>query len=143
MVQHEHDSSNTEREQGQQPINPHEGLTEIKLNLNNGVKWKSDESTFNGMKRLELTLANFKKDKEDPSISDYNNLGIALANIDKDIISQCSMKGKDHDQLHVLLAPMLVNVDVIKNGHDKDEVKVNIDALNEVLSKFFGHFEVN
>lgn len=52
------------------------------------------------------------------------------------------MKGKDHDQLHVLLAPMLANVDVIKNGDDMLEIKVNTEALSEALVQFFDHFEV-
>ena len=138
-----HDSSNTEIVANEQQSYPHEASTKIKLSLNNGAKWDSDESTFSGMKRLEMTVANFNKNKEDPSISDYNNLGIALANIDKDIISQCNMKGKDHDQLHVLLAPMLANVDVIKNGDNRLEIKVNTEALSEALLQFFEHFEVN
>ena len=116
--------------------------TEIKLSLNNGVKWHSDESTFTGMKRLEMTLSNFSNYNKEPSTMDYNKLGVALANVDKDIISQCSMKGKDHDQLHLLLAPMLANVDVIKNGQDLLEIKVNTEALNEAIIMFFEHFEI-
>lgn len=141
-AQHDHDSSNTETEANEQQSETHEAATKIKLSLNNGAKWNSDESTFTGMKRLELTLYNFKNDNKEPSVADYNKLGVALANIDNDIISQCSMKGKDHDQLHILLAPMLANVDVIKNREDLVEIKVNTEALNEALVKFFEHFEV-
>ena len=116
--------------------------TEDKLILNDGAKWKSDESTFAGMKRLELTLYNFGENTSEPTLADYNNLGEMLANIDKDIISQCSMDGKDHDQLHVLLAPMLGNVDVIKNGEDSAQAKDNVDALAASIAQFFAHFEV-
>jgi hypothetical protein len=140
---HNHDSSNTEMVANEQQSDPHEASTEIKLSFNNGAKWNSDESTFTGMKRLELTLYNFNNNIKQPSVADYNKLGVALANIDSDIISQCTMKGKDHDQLHVLLAPMLANVDVIKNGDDMLEIKDNTEALNEALRKFFEHFEVN
>lgn len=124
------------------PSDTSEGVTEIKLALNDGAKWNSDESTFSGMKRLELTLYNFGEDTSEPTLDDYNKLGEALANIDKDIISQCSMKGKDHDQLHILLGPMLGNVDVIKNGTDVDASKENIEALSGSISQFFVHFEV-
>jgi hypothetical protein len=142
-AQDNHDSSTTEIEATEEQSDQQDVSTEIKLSLNNGTKWNSDESTFTGMKRLELTLYNFNNDNKEPSIVDYNNLGIALANIDNDIISQCSMQGKDHDQLHVLLAPMLANEDVIKNGDDMLEIKVNTEALSEALLQFFEHFEVN
>ncbi|RLD24745.1 MAG: hypothetical protein DRI71_01635 [Bacteroidetes bacterium] len=134
--------ANTETEVDEHPSDHDEATTEIKLSLNDGAKWNSDESTFTGMKRLELTLYNFGEDTSDPTLADYNKLGEALANIDKDIISQCSMKGKDHDQLHILLGPMLGNVDVIKNGEDIDAAKENIEALSQSIAKFFAHFEV-
>lgn len=112
------------------------------LELNNGAKWDSDQSTFDGMKRLELTLFNFSENHKNPTIEDYNVLGDALGNINKDIISQCSMRGIDHDQLHTLLAPMLANVDVIKNDQDIVKAKDNTEALSEALVQFFEYFEV-
>ncbi len=115
---------------------------EVKLTLNNGAKWNSDESTFNGMGRLEATLAEFSASTSTSSITDYNSLGESLANINKEIISQCSMKGEDHDQLHIILAPMLANVDVIKNGEDIDKAKTNTDELSKAIDQFFAHFEV-
>jgi hypothetical protein len=117
-------------------------LAEIKIGLNNGTKWDSDESTFAGMKRLELTLYNFSEDFSEPTIADYNKLGEALANIDKDIISQCSMQGEDHDQLHLLLTPMLHYVNEIKNGVNTHDAKINMEALNKAIAQFFKHFEV-
>ncbi len=112
------------------------------LELNNGAKWDSDLSTFTGMKKLELTLFNFNENHKNPTLADYNKLGEELANINKDIISQCSMRGIDHDQLHILLAPMLANVDVIKNGQDMVKVKDNTEELSAALVQFFEHFEV-
>lgn len=124
------------------PAETHQETPELTLSLNNGAKWKSDESTFTGMKRLELTLFNFSKDFKEPTINDYNKLGEALANINADIIKQCSMEGKDHDQLHILLAPMLENVDVIKKGTDPVQVEENVQELRSAITKFFAHFEV-
>ena len=140
--EHEHESTQTNEVEAEHQDEHGQSNSEILISLNNGAKWKSDESTFTGMKRLELTTYNFNEDNDDPSIADYNKLGVALANINKDIISQCSMEGKDHDQLHILLAPMLTNVDVIKNSEDKIAAKVNMEALNESLVKFFEHFAV-
>lgn len=139
--EHDQEEVNTEVAD-EHEADTHEEATEVKLSLNDGAKWNSDESTFSGMKRLELTLYNFGEDNSDPVLADYNKLGEALANIDKDIISQCSMKGKDHDQLHILLGPMLGNVDVIKNGEDVAAANENIEALSQSISQFFAHFEV-
>ena len=139
---HNKDSSTTEKTKAEPQVETPHSNTEIKLILNDGAKWNSDESTFTGMKRLESALFNFNEKFINPSIVDYNKLGEALANIDNDIISQCSMQGEDHDQLHVLLAPMLRNVAVIKNGNDPVKIKENTKALSEALEQFFEHFEV-
>ena len=119
-----------------------EASTVTELRLNNGAKWSSDESTFSGMKRLEISLFNFEEKNSNPTVENYNSLGDALANIDKDIISQCKMQGKDHDQLHILLAPMLANVDVIKNDSNKMTISENKIALNKSVQIFFEYFEV-
>ncbi|MEN8247623.1 MAG: hypothetical protein ABFS32_01720 [Bacteroidota bacterium] len=116
--------------------------TEIKISLNEGKKWDADFSTFTGMQRLENALDHFDEVFASPSIEDYKKLGKSLASINKDIISQCKMEGEDHEQLHILLAPMLTNVDVIQNSNDEVEVKKNITALSFSIEKFFEHFEV-
>lgn len=67
-AQHDHDSSNTEMVANEQQSDPQEASTKIKLSLNNGAKWKSDESTFTGMKRLEMTLYNFNYDNDERTI---------------------------------------------------------------------------
>ncbi|MCP4457380.1 MAG: hypothetical protein GY816_05045 [Cytophagales bacterium] len=93
------------------------------------------------MERLKTALTDFGE-KDSPTITDYNSLGETLSNINKDIISQCSMQGEDHDQLHIVLVPMLDNVDAIKNGQDIDKIKENNAALSKSLMLFFEYFEV-
>jgi len=90
------------------------------LSLNNGAKWAADEPTFNGMKAMRLAMTNFSTVHSDA----------------------CSMKGPDHDQLHIVLAPMLGNVDVLKNGTDIYDARKNEDALEKHLEAFFKHFEL-
>jgi hypothetical protein len=134
-----HDATTTQKATDQQESE----ASQLKISLNNDGKWHSDQSTYTGMKRLELKLYTFKNNNEESSLEDYHELGIALTKINNDLISQCSMKGVDHDQLHILLAPMLTNVDVIKNGGDVDKAKANTEALAEAVAQFFVHFEVN
>ena len=120
----------------------HEATQDSKLSLNEGAKWEADEPTFNGMKELKLAIVTFKTSHNSPIQSEYNSLGIQLAGITKEIISKCSMNGLDHDQLHIVLAPMLANVDVIKNGSDIDKIEKNVNALSNSLEQFFDHFEL-
>ncbi len=114
----------------------------IGLTLNNGAKWAADNSTYGGMKQLELSIHNFTQSHTNPSLEDYHQLGEALASINTEIIRQCSMQGKDHDQLHLLLEPMLQNVDVIKKGNDTGAAAKNLLALEKSLAMFFAHFTV-
>lgn len=120
----------------------HDATEDSKLRLNEGVKWESDESTFNGMKELNLAITTFNTSHNNPTQVDYNGLGMQLGMITKVIINQCSMKGPDHDQLHIVLAPMLANVDVIKNGSDLDKIEKNVNDLSGSLGQFFDHFQL-
>ncbi len=120
----------------------HQEAETEQLRLNNGAKWAADESTFFGMQKLEAALNSFNKTSTSPTISDYNTLGNALANINKEIISQCSMKGEDHDQLHLVLHPMLDNVAVIKSANDISKIKENTESLSKSLGLFFEYFEI-
>ncbi len=142
--QHEHTettaSNETEKAVTDEQAPGHDQSEGLTLSLNNGAKWAADESTFTGMKRLELTLYDFKEKNAHPAIEDYNKLGTALANINAEIIKQCSMQGKDHDQLHLLLEPMLQNVDAIKNGNDTGAAAENLLALEKSIAMFFTHF---
>ncbi len=135
--EHNHESNKQEVKEEH-----HEEKGEAALTLNNGTKWAADEPTYNGMKQLSLAITTFNTSNNSPDKEQYNKLGNQLAGITKEIISKCSMKGPDHDQLHIVLAPMLANVDIIKNGTDVYEARKNVDSLRGSLEQFFAHFEL-
>ncbi len=112
------------------------------LTLNNGAKWMADETTYNGMQAMKLAVTNFSTAHANATINEYKTLGNQLGTITKEIIAKCSMQGPDHDQLHIVLAPMLANVDVIKKGTDLEASIKNIEALEASLEQFFAHFEL-
>ncbi|MCF6352355.1 MAG: hypothetical protein L3J06_05030 [Cyclobacteriaceae bacterium] len=120
----------------------HQESAEAKLSLNNGVKWAADKPTYDGMKAIKLALTQFSTVNSSANIEEFNTLGNQLGGITKEIIAKCSMKGPDHDQLHIVLAPMLENVDVIKNGTDVEMIRKNVDELEGSLAQFFTHFEL-
>ncbi len=115
---------------------------EPKLALNNGAKWAADVPTYDGMKAMRLAITNFSTVHSNATVEEYQTLGSQLGAITKEIISKCSMKGPDHDQLHIVLAPMLANVDIIKNGTNVDKARKNVEELENSLTQFFAHFEL-
>ncbi len=115
---------------------------EHKLSLNNGAKWAADVPTYDGMKAMRLAMTNFNTVHSDATLEEYQSLGSQLGEITKEIIAKCSMKGPDHDQLHIVLAPMLDNVGVIKTGTDIYLIRKNVDGLEKHLEEFFDHFEL-
>jgi len=121
----------------------HQENNEAQLSLNNGAKWEADEPTYNGMKAMRLTMTNFSTVHSNATtVEEYQTLGNQLGKITKEIIAKCSMKGPDHDQLHIVLAPMLDNVGVIKTGTDIYLIRKNADGLEKHLEEFFDHFEL-
>ncbi len=133
----------TEHQHESHPKEEHATHQEEKavLSLNNGVKWIADEATYNGMKQMKSAIINFRANKTNVDIKSYNILGNQLGGFTKEIIAKCSMQGADHDQLHIVLAPMLANVDTIKKGGDINQAEKNIDALQVHLEQFFNHFK--
>ncbi|HET9431985.1 MAG TPA: hypothetical protein VFO70_12460, partial [Chitinophagaceae bacterium] len=76
------------------------------ISLNNGAKWNADSSTNNNVADLQIIAASFKKTgKQD--LNAYHSLGNDLqSGLDK-LISECRMKGPDHEALHHWLEPVL------------------------------------
>lgn len=141
---HDHKHSSDEKHES---VDHHQSETseskpEIKMSLNNGNKWKSDEPTYTSMRLMEVTLNNFIKNNSDAGEAEYQELGTTLSGITQEIINNCSMKGEAHEELHNVLIPMLSNVGNIKNATDKPTGKLNVEALNDALNLFFEYFEL-
>lgn len=139
---HKHSSDEKEESVDHHQSETSESKTEIKMSLNNGNKWNSDEPTYRSMSLMEAKLADFTKNNSEPSPAKYQELGTALSGITQEIINKCSMKGEAHEQLHNVLVPMLSNVGNIKNAGDTTTGKSNVEALNDALILFFEHFEL-
>ncbi|MEO6851849.1 MAG: hypothetical protein ABI166_14505 [Mucilaginibacter sp.] len=85
------------------------------LTLNNGAKWKIDESTHNNVVNLQNILNAFTGDASRP-LSDYQEVQHDLKDgIDK-MISECHMTGPDHEALHHWLKPLIHKVADLKKA---------------------------
>ncbi len=102
------------------------------LHLNNGKKWIVNDATQVGMVNMQKILIFFAKEKS----TDYAKLGDDLGKETQTLINKCDMTGPDHDQLHVVLHPMLSAISGIKKGNKADVLK-----LSDLLGEYFKHFK--
>ncbi len=108
----------------------------IPLKLVNGEKWKANVETAVGMQQIESILKKFKDLKR----RDYKNLAAILSKETSAIIKSCNMTGEAHDQLHLVLVPILEQVMVLKEDHnitDKNTAVKNIENLTGVYYRYF------
>lgn len=124
---HDHDAK-SDQDAGHEE---HHANTEETLHLNNGKKWIVNDATEVGMKNMQAILINFAEKKS----TDFAKLGEALGKETETLINKCDMTGPDHDQLHIVLHPMLSAIGGIKKGNTADVLK-----LSNLLGDYFKHF---
>lgn len=108
----------------------------IPLKLVNGEKWKANVETAVGMQQIESILKKFKDLKR----RDYKNLAAILSKETSAIIKSCNMTGEAHDQLHLVLVPILDEIIKLKEDlslADKNTAFQNIETMVETYNQFF------
>ena len=98
------------------------------IQLNEGRKWKVDENMMLHIRNMENDVINFGEEK------DYALLaGKLKANIEL-LTSNCTMKGKAHDELHKWLVPYMELVDAFykeKSAHQFTEIQHSFETFNQ------------
>lgn len=109
-------------------------VSDSQLQLNDGKKWIANTETHIGMKRIDSLLKNN---------SSFNGklLGEAISKQTTYIIKSCNMKGKAHDQLHLVLVPILEDVSELKESKDALKSKQIQNKLELRLQDYFKYFE--
>lgn len=106
-----------------------------KLELNNGERWKIVKPMFKFLKTMNDEVKKFDNSKK----KDYNALAKSLStNIDS-LLSNCSMKGKAHDELHKWLIPFMELVDEYEST-ERNQPEKFVEIKN-ALSEFNKYFE--
>ncbi|MBK9718259.1 MAG: hypothetical protein IPO85_12255 [Saprospiraceae bacterium] len=94
------------------------------IELNNGEKWKVDAITITHIRNMENNVISFAKVEQKTTnhyLKNYN------PNIDL-LTSNCTMKGKAHDELHKWLLPY---IDLVKElSETKNETRSIKQFLN-------------
>lgn len=126
------------RNQDQLPVN-NEKLIQvdtIPLKMVNNTKWNANKATQIGMHKIDSTVRKFQALKR----QDFKNLGALLSKETSAIVKNCDMTGEAHDQLHLVLVPILEQVVLLKEDHsiaDKNTAVKNIEGLVEAYYQYF------
>ena len=107
-----------------------EGLT-----LNNNEKWIANKETHIGMKRIDSILKN-------NTSTNGKLLGNALSKQTSYIIKSCDMEGEAHDQLHVVLVPILEEITDIKDVKNSLDVEKKVTTLRRLTATYFQYFKI-
>ena len=113
-------------------------LDTLTLKLNNGEKWVVNEATQVGVSKMDSIINSFKSNKDD----DFVGLGKNLSKQTSFIIKSCDMINEAHDQLHVILVPMLDEISTLKESQNKEESKLALNELNTLIESYFSHFHI-
>lgn len=115
-------------------------LSNGQLTLNNGAKWKADKSTNEHAAVLEK-LANDFTAINTPDIKTGKDFS---ANVEKEtasLVSACKMTGDDHEKLHIWLAGVLHDVDMVKQATDQKSVEIAGTRLASSILSYHQYFE--
>lgn len=101
------------------------------LQLNNGAKWKLDDATKKNVASLKQIVNDTIRTAD---------LASALQSGLHTLVSQCTMKGPDHDALHQWLEPFMHAVKELKDD-DEDDRQEALAAIRKDLENFDMYFE--
>jgi len=115
-----------------------EKTADVQLKLNDGEKWLANKETHEGISNMESIIKTFKNGQE----KNYRRLGEDLSKQSSYVIKNCTMKGEPHEQLHVVLVPMLDEITIFKESDIDQEASIALKRLENLIVKYYNHFEI-
>ncbi|GAA3601259.1 hypothetical protein Q4Q39_12675 [Flavivirga amylovorans] len=108
------------------------------LILNQEKPWIVNNETHTGITKMDSLITKFTASKG----QNYTLLGESLSKQTSYIIKNCSMKGTAHDQLHVVLVPMLDEISIMREVNNITVKKAALLKLQIYITKYFEHFTI-
>ncbi|MBS1550004.1 MAG: hypothetical protein JSS94_09110 [Bacteroidetes bacterium] len=105
------------------------------LALNNGAKWQTDASTRTHAQALNKLSEEFEKASKN-GLDTYHAFADKAQNELQELINGCTMKGPDHDALHLWLEPVLADVKNLKNSDNTNEAEIAVNSFFSNVKKF-------
>ncbi|SFN75258.1 hypothetical protein SAMN04487989_103195 [Bizionia echini] len=110
----------------------------LQLTLNNDEKWLVNAETHEGVKNMNAHIKQFNSRRSE----NYQELGLKLSKQTSYIIKNCTMTGNPHDQLHVVLVPMLDEISVLRESNNLISCKKAVTNLEDLIQAYFKHFNL-
>ena len=104
------------------------------LSLNNGAKWKTDVSTRSNINEMRQMLSTVDSKSSNESL---NQLSANLEKQTNKLVSECTMKGPDHDALHVWLSDFQNDLRNFKGSDNKQAQLSDLKTDIESFDQFF------
>ena len=116
----------------------HQHNAEIQnIELNNGEKWEVDANMITHIRNMQNDVISFAKVEQ----KDYKSLSKQLqSNIDL-LTSNCTMKGKAHDELHKWLLPYIDLVKELSEAKDEIEAEKQFQNIQTSFTAFNQYFQ--
>ena len=109
---------------------------ESNIQLDKGQPWKANKETTAGVQHMLLLL----QEKSTTSLENYQKLGDDLAEELNILISECTMKGPSHDNLHIYLKPLIVHIAELKEVQNVTEGEAISSAIEAHLQAYQLYF---
>ncbi len=107
------------------------------IELNNGEKWKVDANMITHIRNMENDIISFSTVEQ----KDYKSLAEKLqSNIDL-LTSNCTLKGKAHDELHKWLLPYIDLVKELSEAKDETEASKQYENIQTSFTTFNQYFQ--
>lgn len=103
------------------------------VQLDNGNKWIANMETTEGIENMRKMI----EAEQAAPVSSVAALKENLLLQFTDILNQCTMKGKSHEQLHNYLLPLRAQIDNLDEGNQKEE----LEKIKLYLSTYAKYFE--
>ncbi len=118
----------------------HQNTSSDKLALNNGAKWKADESTNKNVALLVATGNKFSTSSK-RTLEDYHGFGKDIsAGINK-MINECTMKGAADEALHHWFLPVLQQTKTLGDATDTTGLGSVASGMIDRLHIYPNYFE--
>lgn len=133
------DANKEQPGQHDEAMEQHDVTKTKELTLNNGAKWQSDNITRKHVSALNLMADEFEKNSN-KSLESHHEFADSVQKELQQLVNDCTMKGPDHDALHIWLEPLLTDVKNLKSSNnDEDAKRASTSFINDVrkYNQFF------
>ena len=107
------------------------------IELNNGEKWTVDANMLTHIRTMENDVVSYAKVEQ----KDYKSLSEKLQSNIELLTSNCTMKGKAHDELHKWLLPYIDLVKEFSEAKDETEASKHFENIQISFTTFNQYFQ--